>query len=472
MRIGVMSVFVDYHRRGAKNRVSLQAQIGPLIAGLLPRDIEIDIVNGTWQDPDWQRDYDLLFISALHSDFDRARQISHYWRRRGAKTVCGGPFASGFPELCRPWFDTIVVGHPEETVPAIYRDCCARRLAPRYESRAYQASQVATPRYETLLGKSINPLVLEASRGCPFTCEFCVLTGLGTRYHPRPVADVLRDIVAGQQLVDPGLPFYKRRMVGFTDNNLGSFSWLRELCAALEPLNVQWYSAASFNVVANRDLVALMSCSGCRGLFVGLETCNPRELVNSINALVEALEGLFNELRDISKIDAGVIKPNFAECPLGRVLDRLRLDFQPLAAEKGLQLPCRTRAATRCCSSGSCAISSRTRSATRARAACWSRRGAAPAQCPSRCGTPASAFTTRSWSAFSRSSIKWARVGWARSGSRDQPAPVRPPGLSHPSRLSTRSRCFDLKCPRCPRELSRRSHRERPSCRKRNWAAN
>lgn len=102
MRIGVMSVFVDYHRRGAKNRVSLQAQIGPLIAGLLPREIEIDIVNGTWQDPDWQRDYDLLFISALHSDFDRARQISHYWRRRGAKTVCGGRSHPASPSSAAP----------------------------------------------------------------------------------------------------------------------------------------------------------------------------------------------------------------------------------------------------------------------------------------------------------------------------------------------------------------------------------
>ena len=43
MRVGIVSVFVDYHRRGRKNRLSLQPQIGPLIAGLLPRDVEIEI---------------------------------------------------------------------------------------------------------------------------------------------------------------------------------------------------------------------------------------------------------------------------------------------------------------------------------------------------------------------------------------------------------------------------------------------
>ena len=97
MRVGIVSVFVDYHRRGRKNPHSPQPQIGPLLAGLLPRDIEIAVVNETSQDLDWKRDYDLLFISSLHSDMDRARQISHYWRRRGAKTVIGGSFASSFP---------------------------------------------------------------------------------------------------------------------------------------------------------------------------------------------------------------------------------------------------------------------------------------------------------------------------------------------------------------------------------------
>ena len=281
MRIGVISVFVDYHRRGAKNRVSLQPQIGPLIAGLLPHDVEIDVVNETWQDPDWHRDYDLIFLSALHSDFDRARQLAHYWRRRGAKTVFGGPLASHFPELCQPWFDAVVVGDAEGAVPAIYRDFCARKLSPRYESRIYESAKVPTPRFDLLLGKSIHPLVLEASRGCPFTCEFCVLTGLGTRYNPRPVADVVRDIVAGRQDLGARLPFYKRRMVGFSDNNIGgSVAWLRKLCEALVPLKAQWYGAASFNVIANRELVALLSRSGCRGLFVGIESFNPAALID------------------------------------------------------------------------------------------------------------------------------------------------------------------------------------------------
>jgi hypothetical protein len=297
MRVGIVSVFVDYHRRGRKNLFSLQPQIGPLLAGLLPPGPEVEIVNETAQDLDWQRDYDLLFVSALHSDMDRARQISHYWRRRGAKTVIGGSFASTYPELCEPWFDAVVVGDPESTVPRLYADFCAGALRRRYVSTPYSPEQVVTPRFDLFRGAPHHALCFEATRGCPFTCEFCVLTGLGTRYHTRPVAAVVRDIRAGQRMLADRMPAWQRRLVGFSDNNIGgNLAYLRELCDALAPLRLHWYGAATFNVIANPDLVRMMARAGCRGLYVGLESFNPAALAdmrkhqNVIHKMRAALE--------------------------------------------------------------------------------------------------------------------------------------------------------------------------------------
>lgn len=279
MRIGIISVYVDYHRRGRKNRLAMQPGIGPLLAGLLPRDAEIDLVNETWRDPDWSRDYDLLFLSSLHSDFDRARAISHYWRRRGAATVYGGPFASAYPDLCQPFFDSVVVGDPEASVPSLYADFARRALKPRYVASRYDSASVAPPRFDLVASQSYTPLCLEATRGCPFECEFCVLTGLGTRHHTRPVADVVRDIRGGQRAVRRAGRPWRHRVVGFADNNIGgNLPYLRELCSALAPLGLQWYAAATFNVAANGDLVRLMAGAGCRVLYVGLESFNPEAL--------------------------------------------------------------------------------------------------------------------------------------------------------------------------------------------------
>ncbi|MGH9362326.1 MAG: hypothetical protein ACRD2T_10460, partial [Thermoanaerobaculia bacterium] len=171
---------MDFHRKGRKYHGVLQPLIGPLVAGLLPAGIEIDVVNDTWEDPHWERDYDLLFITGMHSDFDRARQISHYWRRRGAKTVLGGTLASTYPELCQPFFDAIVVGDAEGSVPQVYRDFLAGELQPIYVSAAYDPALVPVPRFDLLAGKQMIPLSFECTRGCPFTCEFCALTGIGT----------------------------------------------------------------------------------------------------------------------------------------------------------------------------------------------------------------------------------------------------------------------------------------------------
>lgn len=279
MRIGIMFVYVDYHRQGQRRRFSMQPQIGPLLAGLLPRDIDIEIINETWREPDWGKDYDLLFLSCMHSDFDRARQISHYWRRRDAKTVLGGSFASSYPTLCQPYFDAIAVGDPEGMIGNIYRDFCDGKLQTVYVSTDYDGAAVATPRFDLMVNQSAHALCFEATRGCPFICEFCVLTGLGTRHHTRSVEMVLRDIAQGQAMLRGQTPSYLRRVIGFCDNNIGGdLAYLRELCHAMTPLNVQWYGAATFNVVANRELVSMLARSGCRALFVGLESFNPTTL--------------------------------------------------------------------------------------------------------------------------------------------------------------------------------------------------
>lgn len=61
-------------------------------------------------------------------------------------------------------------------------------------------------------------------------------------------------------------------------------------------------------------------------------------LVNSINSSVDALEGLFSELLDITKIDSGNITVEPEHFAVRDLFARLRLTFEPTAFEKGLEL--------------------------------------------------------------------------------------------------------------------------------------
>jgi radical SAM superfamily enzyme YgiQ (UPF0313 family) len=282
MRIGIVSVYMDHLRRGKKDHGIIQPAVGLIIAGMLPASVEIDLMLETIEDLDYSREYDLLFLSCLHPDFDHARQISHYWRRRGAKVVLGGPMANTYPQICMPFFDSVIMGDAESSVPMVFKDFCEGNLQPFYAGTPYDPARVPVPRFDLLVGKVPFPLLFEATRGCPFSCEFCSLSGVGTRFHTRTIPNVIRDLQEGQRMLrERGAPWYQRRFVTFLDNNIGGNpSYLRQFAEALIPLKLGWGSAITFNALNQPGMIEVLARSGAQGLYVGLETFNPKALID------------------------------------------------------------------------------------------------------------------------------------------------------------------------------------------------
>jgi len=105
-------------------------------------------------------------------------------------------------------------------------------------------------------------------------------------------------------------------------------------------------SKTQFFASASHDLRQPLHAIGLFAAALSERTSDPevRGVAASITASVDALDSLFNALLDISKIDAGVVQPNFVSFPINEVLDRLRADFAPQAREKHLKfrvLPCK-----------------------------------------------------------------------------------------------------------------------------------
>ena len=66
-------------------------------------------------------------------------------------------------------------------------------------------------------------------------------------------------------------------------------------------------------------------------------------LIQNIDASLEAVEEIFTALLDISRLDTGAMQPEIGEFPIDELLHRLDVEFAPLAREKGLELtfmPC------------------------------------------------------------------------------------------------------------------------------------
>ena len=99
-------------------------------------------------------------------------------------------------------------------------------------------------------------------------------------------------------------------------------------------------SKTRFFAAASHDLRQPLHAMGLFAAALAQKVRDPQVagVVSSINASVQALEALFNELLDISKIDSGAIRPDLSEFALEEVFARLHGEFAAEAAAKGLRL--------------------------------------------------------------------------------------------------------------------------------------
>jgi signal transduction histidine kinase/CheY-like chemotaxis protein len=63
-----------------------------------------------------------------------------------------------------------------------------------------------------------------------------------------------------------------------------------------------------------------------------------RLIVSNIRRSVDAMEDLFNALLDVSRLDAGIVRPRIATIALAPLMERVRLEYDPMAAQKELAL--------------------------------------------------------------------------------------------------------------------------------------
>jgi radical SAM superfamily enzyme YgiQ (UPF0313 family) len=283
MKIAIISTYTHPTRQRVKEPSVMQSAVPELIAGLCPEDAEIEIYNEKEADIPLDRDWDLVFFSYLHSYYEHTKVLSMLLRRRGVVTVAGGRHASHFPEDVLEHFDAVVTGEPEANVPALIDDFSRGELERRYDRASTGPAAIRPLRYD-LIDFSANRFRIpgiEASRGCPFKCNFCVLTG-HEKYRYRPVADVVDEIKTKMRWNQNWLGL-AGDIFSFLDNNLGgSPKYLRELCEALIPLKKIWGCAVTFNVLKDESLVKLMAQAGCRYVYTGLESLNP-ESISAMN---------------------------------------------------------------------------------------------------------------------------------------------------------------------------------------------
>ncbi|MBI4161320.1 MAG: radical SAM protein [Acidobacteria bacterium] len=274
-------------------------------------------------------DHDVLFITAYTNSareaYRRAREARAAYAAAGKPltVVLGGPHASAVPDegTRRGHLDAAVVGEGEWAASALIEDLQAGRpVQPAYRATFERIRDRGTLALDMGIWEGLKrrPQQIVASttfaRGCKLDCHFCaVFLTNGPTVRNRDAADVVEEI-RGQgpkytretiDQIEPGLynrilrilvrlplvgPRYGDRLIArmgpgfsntffFWDDNLynaaGSF---RGVCEAVRPLGRPWAAELTIDLAAKPELLRLAYESGCRDLFLGIESVSQKSI--------------------------------------------------------------------------------------------------------------------------------------------------------------------------------------------------
>lgn len=113
-----------------------------------------------------------------------------------------------------------------------------------------------------------------------------------------------------------------------------------DLVAAKENAERANISKTRFLAAASHDVLQPLNAAHLSvSALAELQTTDEgKKLVRQVERSLETMDDLLRTLLDISKLDAGVVRPSPSDVSLDQLFSALRSDFFPLAAKKGLRL--------------------------------------------------------------------------------------------------------------------------------------
>ena len=292
-----------------------------LLQSLTPPGHEVLLIDGNAKRMDeaqiaqYVRDekIDLVGIGAMTRMIAKAYRIADAVRATGVKVVMGGPHVTELADeaLGRDGgprhADAVALGEADETWPRIVNDAERGELQEVYVP-ADENGKERKPSLKpypvipwdsidlaqfNLVPKAAFPLLkkvgegwgtfriipVESGRGCPYGCEFCTVTGFfGDSIRFRSNESVVNELL----LLKARARKEKGQMaVFFIDDNFAinvkrTKSLLRDIIAA--GAQVHWVAQISANLLRDEELVDLISASGGKWVFIGMESIDPTNL--------------------------------------------------------------------------------------------------------------------------------------------------------------------------------------------------
>ncbi len=237
---------------------------------------------------------DIVGISTITSTAPRAYAIADQVRRMQIPVIMGGPHVTFLPEEALQHCDYLMRGEGEIAFPLFLKALeneygmeDVPNLAYhvdetiRYNDTAEACTALDTlpyPDFSLVKGKPLviaghTVIPVQTSRGCPYDCSFCSVTGMfGRRFRRRSTENVLGELRQYNQK-DKFLFIYD-------DNFAANPKSTNELLDSMieEQFKFKWSAQVRADLARDTALVKKMKKAGCHTVFIGFETVNPESL--------------------------------------------------------------------------------------------------------------------------------------------------------------------------------------------------
>lgn len=243
------------------------------LAAQVPEEFKVTVCDvNAGEKVDFDTDAEIVGITGYIIQISQVFEIADEFRKRGKTVLIGGPMANLMPQECRPHCDVLFQGEAEYTWPRFLQEYLAGKHSDHYEElEKIHLPDSPPPRLDVLKRHYAHGIV-QCTRGCPFTCEFCdIIVMYGRKMRFKPVERVLQEIAAWKA--------HGTAHVFFADDNfIGHRAYAKELLRAIAAWNktqdeaVSFYTQVSIDMVRDEELLGLLRDANFLSVFIGIES--------------------------------------------------------------------------------------------------------------------------------------------------------------------------------------------------------
>ena len=292
-----------------RNRERLKLWYAPplsllTIAALTPLDIEVKIIDEHFEEIDFNVRYDLVGITAMTQQAYRAYEIADKFNHNNTIVVMGGIHASILPYEALDHVHTVFIGEAEELWQTYLEELKSGKERRVYKNdKLFDLKKSKLPKYELINFELFNNLTsyfkflpVQASRGCPHDCSFCVTTKFyGKKIRKKEIGQIINEIKYLKN-------YSKNSLLLFVDDNLFvDRIFAKSLLRELVPLKIKYIAQSDVKVAEDNELLQLAYLSGCVMIFIGFESINIKAL-GEINLNAWKMKQYHNYPEAIKKI--------------------------------------------------------------------------------------------------------------------------------------------------------------------------